>query len=175
MNKIYRIIHTCVIRMLYKGKIIVDGFLDFSRDTKVRITKGGEIAFGESVSTYNNVHISAIGGKIKIGARVSFNRNCIILCRDAITIGNECIFGPNVCLYDHDHKFGIAGIQKGYKTTPIIIEDNCWIGANVTILRGTHIGSGSVIGAGTVIKGEVPPHSLVTNDRKLIVQSIEER
>ena len=175
MNKIFRIIYTYAIKALYNGQIKVDGYLDFNRDTRICITKGGEIFFGESVSTYSNVHISAIGGKIKIGARASFNRNCIILCRDTITIGNECIFGPNVCLYDHDHKFGINGVQRGYKTTPIIIEDNCWIGANVTILRGTHIGNGSVIGAGTVVKGEIPSHSLVTNERKLIVQPIKER
>lgn len=75
-------------------------------------------------------------------------------------------------IYDHDHKFNANGIQSDFNYGSVIIDNGCWIAANVTILRNTHIGEGCVIGAGTVVKGEIPPHSLVTNDRGLNIVPI---
>ena len=64
---------------------------------------------------------------------------------------------------------------RSYKIGNIVIENNSWIGANVTILRDTHIGEGCVIGAGAVIRGNIPPHSLVTADRSVRIVPIENR
>ena len=90
-------------------------------------------------------------------------------------IADNCAIGPNTVFYDHDHKFGENGIESGFKTSPISIEKNCWIGAGVTILRGTHIGEGSVIGAGAIVHGKIPAHSLVTSDRDIKVTPIDKR
>ena len=108
-----------------------------------------------------------------IGQNVAFNRNCIVICRKAITIEGDVIFGPNVTIYDHDHVFSDEGVQPGYKHGDVVIEKGCWIAANVTILRNTHIGEGSVIGAGAVINGDIPPHSLVTSDRGISIVPIK--
>ena len=79
-------------------------------------------------------------------------------------------------IYDHDHRYNAKGFSKDeYKTSPIIIDDNCWIGSNVTILRGTHIGTGSVIGAGCVVKGVIPPHSLVRMSNELNIRQITDK
>ena len=83
------------------------------------------------------------------------------------------IFGPGVTIYDHDHMFSDEGILPGYKQGSVIIDDGCWIAANVTILRNTHIGEGCVIGAGAVVKGDIPAHSLVTSGRELKIRPIE--
>lgn len=115
------------------------------------------------------------GGVLTIGNNVSFNRNCILICRKEIAIGDNVIFGPGVTIYDHDHIFTDEGIQPGYKLGSVIIEKGCWVAANVTILRNTHIGEGCVIGAGAVVKGDIPPHSLVTSDRKMNIVPIEKR
>ena len=50
---------------------------------------------------------------------------------------------------------------------PIHIGKNVWIGANAVILRGSNIGDGAVIGAGSIIKGEVPPHTVVYQRRDM--------
>lgn len=172
LKKIYRILSTIIFKVFYHKKLDFKGFLNLNPDTKVSISGGGYIRFGRSVSTYSNVHFSAVGGSLDIGDHVSFNRNCIVICKDSIIIGDQCIFGPNVCIYDHDHKYGINGIENGYKTSQIVIGSGCWIGANTIILRGSYIGDGSVIGAGTIVKGRIPSKSIVTNERKLIIQRI---
>lgn len=98
----------------------------------------------------------------------------MIACHKSITIGNDVMFSPNVQIYDHDHDFRVAeGVKAGkYKTEPIIIGNNVWIGANTIILRGTVIGDNTVIAAGCVIKGVIPPNSKVYQKRELKIQEV---
>ena len=144
--------------------------------TEIILLSNGTLKIGSRVSTHKRVTLSVVGGQLMIGSQTSFNRNDIIVCRDRITIGSHCSFGPGVYIYDHDHKYHESGFESNaFKTSPIVIEDNCWIGANVTILRGTHIGEGCVIGAGAVVKGDIPPHSLVKAGRDLHIEPIASR
>ena len=144
--------------------------------TEINLSDSGKLCVGRHVSTHKRVALSVPEGQMTIGDYTFFNRNCIAVCHKEITIGKHCAFGPNVVIYDHDHKYGIQGIMTNeFKSSPITIEDNCWIGANVTILKGSHIGQGCVIGAGSIVSGTVPPHSLVKNNREIVIKPIEER
>ncbi len=150
-----------------------NGFHLIRAGTTIRLRNHASLRVGYHMNVQKRVIIAAVGGTISIGDYVSFNHNNIIACREEIRIGNHCAFGPNVVIYDHDHKFGWGGIAvDDFNTSPIVIEDNCWIGANVTILRGTHIGQGSVVGAGSIVKGDIPPHSLVKANRELVIEPI---
>ena len=92
-------------------------------------------------------------GRLKIADGVSIGRWNSIVCHDSIRIGKNTILGPNVLIYDHDHAFnGGNGVEKKrFTTASIEIGDNCWIGANVVILKGTKIGNRCVVGAGCVL------------------------
>lgn len=95
------------------------------------------------------------------------------MCRDSVTVGNGCIFGSNTFIYDHDHRFSKAGVCKSeYSHSAVRIGDNCWIGANVVILKGTTIGDNCIVGAGTVLGGKIPSNSIVITDRKVVVKEI---
>ena len=154
----------------------IKDFHSIDLDTEINLGGNGSIHAGRNLKTQKRVVLSAINGKLDIGDNVSFNRNDIVVCRDSIVIGDHCAFGPNVVIYDHDHIFGRDGIAVDeFNTAPIIIEDHCWIGANVTILRGTHVGKGSVIGAGAIIRGSIPPHTLVTGNREMVFHTIDDR
>jgi acetyltransferase-like isoleucine patch superfamily enzyme len=134
--------------------------------TKIHIGNNGFISIG-SINVLNNVHISCSSGELSIGNCVSFNRNCIIVCRKKIQIGDNCQFGPNVCIYDHDHLYNENGVsQDQFKCSDIVIGKGCWIGAGCIILRGTHIGENTVIEAGMVVKGNVPANSVVMSSRE---------
>lgn len=123
-----------------------------------------------------SVLASAGNGNMYIG-NVFFNQNCIVISRGRTEINDGCLFGPNCMVYDHDHEYNSTdGVDaRNYSTGSVIIEKNCWIGGGTIILKNTHIGEGTVIGAGCVVKGEIPAHSLVTADRTLRIREINDK
>lgn len=102
---------------------------------------------------------------VSIGSDVFFNCNISITARNKIVIGNNCMFGENVKLYDHNHAHQNKNklfAEQGYNTAPIVIGNNCWIGSNVTILKNVTIGDNVVIGAHCLIYKNIPSNSVVT-------------
>ena len=86
-----------------------------------------------------------------------FNYGSEISCAQQITIGDETIFGPRVCIRDtDDHRLG-----NGPISAPINIGNRVWVGTRAIILKGVTIGDGAVIAAGSVITKDVPARSLV--------------
>ena len=115
------------------------------------------------------------GGVITLGNNVFFNNGCGLHARKAITVGDETIFGENVHVYDHNHRFAdptLAIKDQGYTEAPVSIGRHCWIGSNVTILKGATIGDNTVIGAGCVISGDIPANSVVRMESSLHVDPI---
>lgn len=178
IDKVIRRLGFCIgtftARFKYRG-LSIDGLFRGRRDTQIIIEEDGKIELGKNVSFQRNVSLTSVGGALNIGSEVSFNRNCIAICRKEITIKDHVIFGPGVTIYDHDHIFFEEGILPGFKHGSVVIEEGCWIAANVTILRNTHIGEGCVIGAGAIVQGDIPPHSLVTSDRKLNIVPLKKK
>lgn len=84
-----------------------------------------------------------------------------------IVIGDDVQFSPNVMVYDHDHDYKAKGGVKSmkYKTSPIFIGNNVWIGANSIILRGVRIGDNAVIGAGCIVNKDVPDNTVLVQKR----------
>lgn len=102
-------------------------------------------------------------GLLKIGKNVFFNNYCSITARQKISIGDNCIFGENVKLYDHNHKYKDGDkliCKQGFISDEITIDEDCWIGSNVTILKGVHIGKHSVVGAGVIVYKDLPANSI---------------
>lgn len=97
----------------------------------------------------------------------------LIHIAEKVTISREVLF------LTHDYSlyvgFNAMGSNKnGYFLNGISIEENCFIGARVVILPGTHLGKNSIVGAGAVIKGNIPDNSIVVgNPARIIANSIE--
>lgn len=141
----------------------------------IKCSSGGDVFIGKRLKIYGDTELVCLeGGKLKIGSTVYFNRNCNVICRHSISIGNDCCFGPNVCIYDHDHLYSVEGVTNEFKVGSVTIGNGCWLGANVVILRDSLIGEGCVIGAGVVFKGQLPAHSIVYNDKNnLVIKAIK--
>ncbi|MDA1649385.1 MULTISPECIES: acyltransferase [Bacillus cereus group] len=174
--KAFASIIICIARKIkYSHRLLGSTYqLKLNPDTVIDLNNGGKCTLGKNLTTESNVQLASVhGGELSIGDNIFFNSNCIIVCRKSVKIGNGTIFGPNVCIFDHDHKFGSQGKMSGYKCSDIEIGENCWIGAGSIILRGSIIGDNCVIGAGCIIKGEIPPNSLVTGERGIKVRPLQ--
>lgn len=85
------------------------------------------------------------------------NYNCVILDTSPVHIGAGAFIAPGVCLSCAGHSIHPGQRSEGISTSkPIRLEDNVWIGANAVICGGVTIGKGSVIGAGSVVIGDIP-------------------
>lgn len=108
-------------------------------------------------------------GKLCIGDNVFFNNSCSISCLNQITIGNNVLFGQNVQVYDHNHRYDINGVKHhAFSTAPITIGDNSWICSNVVITKGVSIGKNVIIGANSVITTDIPDNTRVYQSRELV-------
>lgn len=174
IRKMISLIKLFLVKIRYLSKIKFSLNESISLTTTFRIRKKGRVYLGQKVSTRRNVEFNANdNGIIEIGDNSFFNNNCIIASHSKIEIGNDCSFGPNVVIYDHDHDFKTFGGKKEgkYKTSPIKIGNNVWVGANAIILRGVAIGDNSVVAAGTIVKENINSnviyHSKIENTEKL--------
>lgn len=110
-------------------------------------------------------------GRCDIGDNVFFNNDCSINCIQHIVIGQGCLFGEGVKIYDHNHRFRSLNKtikEQGYSTGEIVIGNNCWIGSNVVILKGAQIGNNCVIGAGCVIDQRILDNTIVKMNREVV-------
>ena len=175
MSRLKSILKVITYKARYGNKLQWNAMFRCKKVSDIKILSGN-LKIGKGLSMNPGSYIAVVNnGNAVIGNNVAINRNSIIVCHDSIIIGDHCSIGPNVLIYDHDHCFNAEGLQKGYRTSPVVINKNCWIGGGVIILRGTTIGEGCVIGAGCVVKGDIPSHSLVTSDRELIISPLQEK
>ena len=105
---------------------------------------------------------------------VFMNNYCSINALERIEIGENTLFGEGVKLYDHNHKYSNEPSfkieQQKFNTAPIKIGKNCWLGSNVTVLKGVTIGDNCIIGAGCLIYKDVEEGSIVKNKSDLIIE-----
>lgn len=138
---------------------------------------GKKCSFGKNVkiaSLKNNFHLDdrvairsdvTIAGKgyLHIGTGTSINESSIIACTERVEIGKNVMFAPRCYILDVDHAFDSKEIpisKQGYKTSPVVIGDGVWLGAQVVITKGVTIGEGSIVAANSVVTKDIPPYSI---------------
>ena len=125
----------------------------------------GDYSVVESFACINNaVGDVMIGDHTRIGLH-----NTII---GPVTIGNHVNLAQGITVTALNHNFSDTEKRIGVNTTPVVIGDDIWIGANAVILPGATIGSHSVVAAGSVVTKDVPPHSLVAGVPAKIIRQI---
>ena len=96
-----------------------------------------------------------------------------ISCLGEISIGENTLFGENVRLYDHNHKYDKKVVfHQEFNTGQIKIGKNCWLGTNVVVLKDVTIGDNVIIGAGCVIHKDVPANSIIINKQEQLIKKI---
>lgn len=107
---------------------------------------------------------------------------CTILYRfqcnaaESVVIGRNVLIAGNVFISDSDHVLepGVPITRSNkYRTRPVRIEDNCWLGQNAVILKGVIVGHDSIVGANTVVTRDVPPLSVVAGNPARVIKTLD--
>ena len=116
------------------------------------------------------------GENVFIGDNSFINFNVSMVDLGKIKIGNRVLIGPGTGLFTAIHpidpEIRATGIEKG---ADITLEDDVWIGGNVTILPGVTIGKGSIIGAGSVVTKYIPQMSIALGNPAKVVRKITDQ
>ena len=127
-----------------------------------------DISLGDKVALDRGVILLSTGERqsqprILIGASTYINRYTMIDASESISIGANCMIGPFCYITDHDHGMqpGVPVNEQPLIGSPVAIEDDVWMGAHVTVLKGVTIHRGAVIGAGAVVTKNVPADAIV--------------
>ena len=134
------------------------------KKTVYKVIFGNSLNIGKGTTWRDGFHVAIEGGKIDIGRDCFFNHGCSINSLQYVSIGDGTIFGENVHVYDHNHRFRSEEDSiksQGYTVGETKIGSHCWLGSNVVVLKGVTIGVNCVIGAGIVVKEDVPEGSVV--------------
>ena len=103
------------------------------------------------------------------------NHGCYFMDGGTIEIGENVFIGPFCGFYTATHPINFKDRNKGHeKALPIKVGDNCWFGANVSVLQGVTIGSGCVIAAGSVVTNDIPENCMVAGVPATIKKKIEQ-
>jgi acetyltransferase-like isoleucine patch superfamily enzyme len=135
-------------------------------------TDAGFIQLGHGVGICSGSKFVARGGRIDIGPNVFLGDGSIVVSLTAIEIGAGTQIAEYVVIRDQDHDITRRPFTAGhFQSARIRIGTDCWIGAKATILRGSNIGDGAVIGAHSVVRGEIPPYSLAVGAPARVVKT----
>ena len=118
---------------------------------------------GDNVSIRENVVILS-PESMRIGKNVSIHPNSYIDASGGITIGNDVSIATATILISATHTWDVADVPIKYnpmRNTPIMIDDDVWIGCNVKIIGFCHIYNRTIVAAGAVVKGDIGPNSIV--------------
>lgn len=160
--------------------------LFFFRSIGVKVGKGVRLAVGSMIDVWkmgipaevgDNVSIgenTVISGGVQIGSNTSINSNVSISASppSKVIIGNDCLIAQNVVIRSDDHRFDDVDRlirEQGKTGADIRIENDCWLGANVVVLKGVHLGAHTVVGAGAIVTKSFPAYSVIVgNPARLI-------
>jgi acetyltransferase-like isoleucine patch superfamily enzyme/glycosyltransferase involved in cell wall biosynthesis len=132
-----------------------------------RWEKAKFLGFGEGTSIYDSVMVL---GEVEVGSNSWIGPNCVMDGSGGLKIGSHCCFSAGTQIYSHNSvaKY-ISGGKSDIKTSKTIIGNNVYTGPNVIISAGSNIGNECIIGASSLVKGDIPDRSFVAGSPAIIV------
>lgn len=123
------------------------------RDARIEVGRGARLAMGSKI---------VCGGHLSIGSRVVIGPNTVIMCNTEMRIGARSMISWNCSIFDSiGHQLWLETTGQVEVEEPVTIGDDVWIGPYSIIMKGVSIGDNCVIGAGSVVRRDIPPNSLV--------------
>ena len=151
-----------------------DCFNRSKTETRVRLRQnavwslngGCKISYGSTVEILSDALLDS--------RYFTMNSGSTLIAAERITLGKDVMMGRSVVVYDSDHHQILDG--EGHisnRPAPVEIGDHVWLATHVTVLKGSRIGSNSIVGACSVVRGAVPPDSVCYTDGKPVIRKHE--
>lgn len=160
LRNYYKLLHQVVKQKGYLGSYVILKHCEF-----VRIGKRVKINEQVRIECYPEYLGVSLHPELIIEHDSIIGPNFTAFIADRVVVGEGCIFAGNVTLVSENH--GISPRNSDYyqreplQTGPISIGKGCWLGQNVTVLPNTNIGERCIVATNAVVKGNIPPYSMV--------------
>ena len=143
--------------------IIIGNNVSILGDIDIRNRENGKLIIEDNVTIESGCRfVAAMNGEIVIGSGTAIGAYAVFNGGGDIRIGKKCIFAVRTSINANDHKSIRDEFirDQGFIHAPVRIEDDCWIGTNVSINKGVTIRKGSIIGANAVVSKDTEPYSI---------------
>lgn len=118
------------------------------------------VSSGENFQVSRGVSFKGLE-QLAVGNNVYIAPNCKFILRDGCNLGDDIMIGPNCVIVDGNHGFDGSSYRYNHgKSGLITIESGCWLGANVVVTQSARIGRATVVGANSVVSGNLKPESV---------------
>lgn len=166
----------CVLNIAKTAMVRIDGLVRFGTkrikgshlESRLLVENGANLIIG-SGSIYYGADIEVFpNSKLEIGKNIVFNINATIICGDHITIDDNVCFGRNVTVRDNSGNHFMS--RKVYKNKrPVTIGQHSWLTEQCIVMPGSKIGTGGIVGAGSIVSGKLPSFTLATGRPAVVV------
>lgn len=125
--------------------------------------KGGTVRLGERVQLRRGT-LCNVEGVLSVGADTIVSWGTVVHCREAVTLGERVLVGEYGTFADSSHFFTAPAETAWHnvRSAPVDVGNGCWLGAKVTVVRGARVGAHCIVGANTIVTGDVPAGSLAS-------------
>jgi acetyltransferase-like isoleucine patch superfamily enzyme len=155
--------------------VVLRGMVFLGRNVEIVARPGyGRLEIGRWVHIGDGNSLRCHEGSMRIGDKVVLGRNNTINCYLDVEIGAASIVADWVYVTDFDHRTDDVHVpikDQGIVKAPVRIGPDTWIGVKVSVLRGSRIGRGSVLGAHAVVRGDVPEYSVAVGTPARVVRN----
>ena len=144
---------------------------------RLRISGPGRVEFEADVNAWSHAEVNRLittrpGAVIRIGRHARLN-GCTIVAAERVDVGADCVLGS--CeVRDHlPHSESPRDRRRPGLAQPVVIEDNVWIGGQVSVMPGVRIGRDTVIGIHAVVFGDMPPGVIVGGNPARVLRRLD--
>jgi acetyltransferase-like isoleucine patch superfamily enzyme len=147
------------------GNLVTEGMVFLGRGVKVEVRPGhARLVLGRWVHLGDGNRLMVHEGTLRVGDKTVLGHDNTITCYLDVDIGPKTLIADWVYICDFDHRtedITMAIKDQGIVKAPVRVAGDCWMGTKVTVLRGSDIGTGTVLAAHSVVRGHVPDFAVV--------------